>query len=110
MNDDIRILLENSKKINSKTISLIRFLLLALLAYFVDGLQYREMKAALGISDGKLISNLTRLEVMGYIDKSVTKLERKEISVYSLTSKGKGEVKKIADWLNLIQKVIRVEK
>lgn len=108
MRDNIRMLLDTSERINSKTVSLTRCQLLALLAYFVDGLQYREMKAVLRISDGKLISNLNRLEEMGLIEKSATKLGRKKLTVYSLTPEGKKTASKIARWMNLVQKVIKV--
>lgn len=109
MNDHIKVLLETSGTINSKTISLTRCLILALLAYFADGLQYRELKAALRISDGKLISNLNRLEAMGFIEKSEVKLERKTLDVYSLTPEGRMEVRRIIDWMDLVRKVAQVD-
>ena len=108
MNDEIQLLLETSQRINSKTISLTRCLLLTLLGYFADGLQYREMKAALKMSDGKLISNLNRLEAMGYIKKSIAELERRKLAIYSLTPKGGKEVKKITEWMSLVQKIAQV--
>lgn len=106
MNDNIRALLDISKSINSRTISVTRCLLLTLLAYFVDGLQYRELKTALRLSDGKLASNLNRLIAMGYVEKSVTKLERRSLSIYSLTPEGKKEIGKIGEWMNIIVKVV----
>lgn len=107
MKDNIRMLLDTSERINSKTISWTRCQLLALLMYFADGLQYREMKAALKISDGKLISNLNRMEEMALVEKAVAKLERKKLTVYSLTSEGKRTASNIARWMNLVQKVIK---
>ncbi len=107
MKDNIRMLLDASERINSKTVSSTRCQLLALLTYFADGLQYREMKAALKISDGKLISNLNRLEEMALIEKSAVKLERKKLAVYSLTPEGKRTANKIARWMNLVQRVIK---
>lgn len=105
MNNDIQALIDNSQKINSKTISVTRCLILTLLSYFADGLQYRELKNALEISDGKLASNLNRLVTMGYLEKSTVKLERKSLSVYSLTKKGKKEVEKIVEWMKKIQRI-----
>lgn len=105
MSDDIRSLLEISEKTNNRTISLTRCLILALLAYFVDGIQYRELKAALRISDGKLISNLNLLRRMQYIGKIETEIDRRKIDVYVLTEKGKQELNKIKEWMKAIQKV-----
>jgi len=105
MSDNVSMLLDASQRINSKTISLTRCLLLSLLAYFADGLQYREMKTALGISDGKLIANLQQLEAMGYVEKSAAKLGRKKLAVYSLTPEGRKEVNKIAGWMKLVQEM-----
>ncbi len=108
MSDNIQILLETSDRLNSKTISLTRCLILTLLSYFVDGVQYRELKAALRISDGKLISNLNQLRKMGYIQKSAVKLEHKKLDVYLLTTEGRKELEKIIKWTDLIKKVAQV--
>ena len=108
MSDYIEKLLVASQSVNTKTISLVRCLLLTLLMYFTDGLQYRELKAALKISDGKLVSNLSWLEAVGYIAKSTVKLERRKMSVYSLTSEGRKEARKIAKWMNLVREVSRI--
>ena len=43
MNDDIHFLLDASEKLNSRIVTLTRCLILALLAYFVDGIQFREL-------------------------------------------------------------------
>ena len=69
MNDDVNRLLETSETLNGQTLSLTRCVILALLAYFVDGVQYRELKASLKISDGKLISNLKLLKKLGYVER-----------------------------------------
>ena len=81
---------------------------MSLLAYFIDGLQYRELKAALKISDGKLISNLNQLKNMGYIKKNDVILDRKKLDVYSLTEEGRKEIKKIVEWMEYIKKVCSV--
>jgi len=106
MNNTIQTLIDNSQRINSKTISVTRCLILSLLSYFADGLQFRELKNALGISDGKLASNLNRLIAMGYLEKSTVKLERKSLNVYNLTEKGKKEIEKIVDWMKKIQRIV----
>ncbi len=105
MNDDIYLLLAASEKLNSRIVTLARCLILTLLAYFVDGIQFRELKAALKMSDGKLIANLNGLRAMGYIAKSEVEVDKRKVDVYSLTAKGKTELGKIVEWMKLIQKV-----
>jgi DNA-binding MarR family transcriptional regulator len=105
MNDDIYLLLGASDKLNGRVVSLSKCLILVLLFYFMDGIQFRELKAALKMSDGKLISNLNGLRAMGYITKSEAEVDKRKVDVYSLTEKGRLELSKIVDWMNLIQKV-----
>ena len=105
MNDDIYLLLGASEKLNSRIVSLTRCLILSLLAYFVDGIQFRELKGALKMSDGKLISNLNGLRAMGYIVKSEAEVDRRKVDVYSLTAKGRIELSKVVEWMKLIEKV-----
>jgi DNA-binding MarR family transcriptional regulator len=107
MNDDINLLLEASETFNAQTLSSTRCVILALLAYFVDGVQFRELKASLKISDGKLISNLKLLKKFGYIEKAEVEVDRKKIDVYSLNSKGRNELNKITEWMKLIEKVAK---
>ena len=107
MNDDVSRLLETSETLNSQVLSLTRCVILALLAYFVDGIQFRELKASLKISDGKLISNLNLLKKLGYVEKTEVEVDRKKIDVYSLNPKGRKELNKITDWMKLIEKVAK---
>jgi DNA-binding MarR family transcriptional regulator len=105
MSDNISLLLEISGRINEKVISLTRCLILTLLAYFVDGLQFRELKAALKISDGKLMSNLSQLVAMGYVEKSVIKLEKRDLTLYFLTAHGKSQYDEVAKLTGLIKEM-----
>ncbi len=105
MKDDIYLLLVGSEKLNNRIVTLARCLILALLAYFVDGIQFRELKAALKMSDGKLISNLNELRAMGYIVKSEAEVDKKKVDVYSLTTNGRTELSKVVAWMKLVQKV-----
>lgn len=105
MNDDIYLLLVASEKLNNRIVTLARCLILALLAYFVDGIQFRELKAALKMSDGKLISNLNELRAMGYIVKSEAEVDKKKVDVYSLTTNGRTELSKVVAWMELVRKV-----
>lgn len=103
VSDNVQNFLEASNRINSKTISLTRFQILVLLAYFRDGVQYRELKASLDISDGKLISNLKLLELMGYVKCFKTEIDRKKLDVYALTGEGKRELDKMTRWMDSIR-------
>jgi len=107
MNDNICLLLEQSEKANGSIISLTRCLILTLLAYFIDGIQYRELKTALKISDGKLISNLNKLREFQYIEKFEEEINHKKIDVYTLTENGKKELMRIIEWMELIKKVAK---
>jgi DNA-binding PadR family transcriptional regulator len=107
MNDDVSRLLETSEAINNQTMSLTRCVILALLSYFVDGVQFRELKTSLKISDGKLISNLKTLKKLGYIMKTEVEVDRKKIDLYSLSPNGRKEVGKITDWMKLFEKLTK---
>jgi len=76
----------------------------------MDGIQYRELMVALKISDGKLISNLNKLLEFQYIEKSEEKINRKKITVYTLTENGRKELKRIVEWMELIKKVAKENK
>ena len=105
MNDEIQNLLDISEKLNTKTISLNRCLILGLLSYFADGIQYRELKSALKISDGKLIANLNELKSMDYIKKSEVEVDQKKVDVYFLSEQGRNELAKIIEWMKKIDTV-----
>jgi len=107
--DDISSLLENSDKLNASAMSLIRCLILALLSYFVDGIQYRELKVALKISDGKLIANLNKLRDMQYVEKSEVEINHNKIDIYTLGPKGRHELNKVIEWMELVQRVANEE-
>ena len=103
--DEIHKLLELSDKLSSKTVTLTRCLILGLLSYFSDGIQYRELKAALKMSDGKLIANLNELKTLGYIGKWEVQVDQRTLDIYSLTEKGRNELNKIIEWMKTIEKI-----
>lgn len=105
--DDVYLLLESSERVNDIIVSFTRCLILTLLAYFMDGIQYRELKAVLKISDGKLISNLNKLRELQYIEKFEEKIDHKKIDVYTLTENGRKELERIIEWMKLIKKVAK---
>ena len=98
-------LVQNSKKINSKAVSLTRCNLLALMKFNKDGLQFRELKAMLNLSDGKLKSNLDFLEEVGYIQKVQIKLDQRKMHIYLLTENGDNELKNMIRWIKILVKI-----
>lgn len=99
--------IDASDKINSQTFSLPRFLVLTLLAYFEDGLQYRELKSALKVSDGKLISNLNKLRHMAYVKKYQEKIGNRKMDVYEITEEGKKEFSLIVELVELGSNIVK---
>ncbi len=102
----IKEIFEKKNQINSTAFTITRFILLALHSYFIDGLQFRELKVALKISDGNLASNLNYLIKMGYINKNAVEFDNKKLHYYTITEKGKEELKKILNWIELIKKLL----
>jgi DNA-binding MarR family transcriptional regulator len=106
MNSDqkkfIKELIENSKKINSRALTLTRCLLLALMNFNKDGLQFRELIPLLNISDGKLKSNLDFLEEVGYINKVQIQLDQKKLHIYLITEEGENELKNMSNWMKIL--------
>ena len=97
-------LIENSNKINSKVFNLTRFLILAVTSYIRDGIQYRELKTLLNISDGKLKANLDALQEMGYINKIKVQVDQKSMHIYKITEPGSHELQKIIEWIDILKK------
>lgn len=105
--DEIQKLLDLSDKLSSKTVTLTRCLILGLLSYFADGIQYRELKTSLKMSDGKLIANLNELKTMGYIGKSEVQVDQRTIDVYALTERGRTELNKLIEWMKTIERIAK---
>lgn len=99
--------IENSKKINSRAFNLTRCILLTLISFYKDGLQFRELKAFLDISDGKLQSNLDFLLEMGYIKKIKVDLDQKSIHIFMINDLGKNELKKIIEWNEFLKEMVQ---
>lgn len=97
-------LIEDSKTINSAVFKLSRFLILALTAYIKDGLQFRELKALLNVSDGKLQSDLNKLREMGYLEKFKVEMDTKHVTIYMITETGQKELTKMVQLTELIKR------
>ncbi|MFW9970463.1 MAG: transcriptional regulator [Candidatus Odinarchaeota archaeon] len=99
----IKKVIENSKSLNAKVFNLTRYLLLTLMDFNRDGIQFRELKALLDISDGKLKSNLDYLEEVNYIKKVEVKLDGRKMHIYMITDLGKIELVKIIKIVEIVK-------
>lgn len=102
-------IVELGNTINSKAFNLTRCMLLAIISYFKDGIQFRELKSALNLSDGKLFSNLHFLIEMNMIKSKKTRLDNKEIEYYMIADRGENELEKIVKWNYLIGKLLGIK-
>jgi len=98
-------LIDFSNKVNSKVFNHTRFLILTIISYIRDGVQFRVLKNLLNISDGKLQADLENLKEMGYIEKIKVDLDNKKVTIYMITDSGKNEIKKITSWIEIIKKM-----
>lgn len=100
MDSDFLALIEESKALNSSVFSLIRLQLLSSIASVrQDGVTYRELKAALGVTDGALYTNLKVLEKNGYIRASKIILEGKTLEAYQISEEGMLAWERTKGWL-----------
>lgn len=98
-------LVQETKSINQKIISVPRLLILVSLEKLgLDGATYRELKAGLEMDDGILYSNLKALEEMGYLEEKDVKLGNKKLSSYHITSEGKEALETARAWLKKLQR------
>ena len=98
--DQIRNIIQTRKKISAKTFTSTRLVILTILNHYNKfGIQYRELKKALGLSDGNLYSNLSSLIEMGFIKETEINLDNRKLKIYNITRKGKKNLSKIMDWV-----------
>jgi DNA-binding MarR family transcriptional regulator len=105
-NDDLKSFILRARGINSRVFKLTRILILMLTWHIKDGIQYREFKSFLDISDGKLYSNLKLLKEMGYIKQEDITLDQKSMHIYLITELGKKELEKIISWILQFNKMM----
>jgi DNA-binding PadR family transcriptional regulator len=53
-----------------------------------------------------LASNINYLIKLGYLNKNDMEFDNKKLHYYTITDKGKEELKKIIDWTELIKKLL----
>lgn len=100
MHSDFLSVMNESQALNAKVFSLVRLKLLASLAVpGPDGATYRELKAALNISDGVLFANLNVLKDTGYLVSGKITSDGKELELYRITPEGLDEWIRVRDWL-----------
>lgn len=100
MDTDTLALLEQARALNSKLFTLPRLQLLSILDYYAsDGIEFRELKAALKMTDGKLLTNIYALQKMGYIKSAKVNVENKSLTVYRITGDGRLDFAKVRAWL-----------
>jgi DNA-binding MarR family transcriptional regulator len=103
--DELEQFIKLNKTINSKIITLGRLDLLILIFYSIEGIQYRELKAALNLSDGKIKSDLDVLLNLGYIEKNEVELDNRSLTIFLITESGKNEIEKIKKWMKMYSEI-----
>lgn len=102
MRKDILALNEEARALNKSVFSLLRLQLLSSLADLgQESVTYRELKAALQVTDGALYSNINVLIEMGYVKSAKVTLEGKELESYQLTDEGRAEWERVKAWLTM---------
>jgi len=104
--EELQNIIESRKKIINAAFTSSRVLILTLLQHFKIGIQYRELKNTLNLSDGNLFSNLKNLIDMGYIEEETIQFDTRPLKIYQITSKGEKELSKIMEWIISIKKLI----
>ncbi len=94
----LREILDEYYHINSKIFTPTRILILNLLKFHRDGLQFREMKESIRISDGNLYSNLEILKKLNLIQLEKVQIDNKMLDCYSISKEGTQELSKIDKW------------
>jgi DNA-binding PadR family transcriptional regulator len=93
-------LLDEAATVNSQLVSLPRVQLMQTVAlYGPDGIEFRELQASMGMSDGKLLSNLYALRDLGVLEERKAKVENKTVTTYTITDAGRAEWQRTRSWL-----------
>lgn len=93
-------LLSDATALNPQLVSLPRIQLMQVLRHYdQDGIEFRELQARMGMSDGKLLSNLYALRGLGVLEERKATVERKTITTYQITAAGRTEWDRARVWL-----------
>lgn len=86
------------RKLNNIIHSRIRLAVMTILIS-AEKAEFTLLKQKIGTTDGNLSSHLSKLEKAGYIDVKKSFVDKKPISTYSLTNKGREAFEKYIDLL-----------
>ena len=106
-NIDFKTIIDETKNLDKSIFTLNKLLILILLDYFQDGLQYRELKEMLNFSDGNLASHLSKLNELEYLVKYSINFDKKELDVYNITAKGKNKIMEITNWMEKVNDILK---
>jgi DNA-binding MarR family transcriptional regulator len=70
-------------------------------------LSFTELRDALGMTDGNLTTHIKALQQEGYISVAKSYKEKRPLTTCSLTAEGR---KAFADYINLLEKIVRQTK
>jgi DNA-binding MarR family transcriptional regulator len=73
----------------------------------VDGLEFNELKAALGLTDGNLSTHAAALERAGYIEIVKSFKGKKPLTTIAMTAKGR---KAMENYVNLLHGILKKAK
>ncbi len=104
LDDAIRSTIDTARLLNKRSFTIDRCVILVLLYCCSDGMQYRELKSMLAISDGKLIADLTALVQAGLVRKRTELWDNKSLDVYTLDEYGIAEVELCKKFFDAYQK------
>jgi len=99
MEKNLREILERYHRVNVKLFTPTRLLILHMLNFHRDGLQFRELVESIKISDGKMYSDLEILKGLDLVESEKIEIDNKKIEIYSITTNGGEELEKIRSWL-----------
>nr|MDO8084971.1 hypothetical protein [Candidatus Sigynarchaeum springense]MDO8116271.1 hypothetical protein [Candidatus Sigynarchaeota archaeon] len=105
LDDAIQEMLNAARLLNKKAFTIDRCIILVLLYCCSDGLQYRELKNMLEISDGKLIADLTALVKEALVQKRTELWDNKSLDIYTIDEHGIAEVERCKAFFDACQKI-----
>ena len=103
MEEKLKTIIEEYNSINPKLVTPTRLLILTLLKFHKDGLQFREFKESIHISDGNLYSNLEILKSISLISSEKVDIDNKTIELNSISLEGLSELDKTNEWMKKLR-------
>ena len=101
-------IIDLSRRVNRKVFTIDRCVILLLLNCCKDGLQYREIKNMLPMSDGKLIADLTTLVNGRLLNKSSHQWDNKVLDVYTISDDGVSEMQQWREFFHACEKMLEM--